>query len=66
MNFVASRSIAIENLNKFVEQNLFEYSRLRNFDYGPDNRSNISWVSPYNTYEVKSEVEVNKKAQNKF
>ena len=35
MNFGTSRASAIEKLNNFVEQNLFEYSRLRNFDYGP-------------------------------
>ena len=66
MNFVASRSIAIEKLNKFVEQNLFEYSRLRNFDYGPNNRSNISCLSPYITHGVISELEVIKKSLNKF
>ena len=66
MNFVASRSIAIKNLNKFVEQNLFEYSRLRNFDYGPDNRSNISCLSPYITHGVISELEVIKKSLSKF
>ena len=37
MNFGTSRALAIEKLNKFVEQNLFEYSKLRNFDYGPNN-----------------------------
>ena len=66
MNFVASRSIAIEKLNKFVEQNLFEYSRLRNFDYGPKNRSNISCLSPYITHGIISELEVIKKSLSKF
>ena len=66
MNFVASRSTAIEKLNKFVEQNLFEYSRLRNFDYGPKNRSNISCLSPYITHGIISELEVIKKSLSKF
>ena len=66
MNFVASRLAAIEKLNNFVEQNLFEYSRLRNFDYGPNNRSNISCLSPYITHGVISELEVIKKSLNKF
>ena len=52
MNFGTSRASAIEKLNNFVEQNLFEYSRLRNFDYGPNNRSNISCLSPYITHGV--------------
>ena len=66
MNFGTSRATAIENLNKFVEQNLFEYSRLRNYDYGPNNRSNISCLSPYITHGVISELEVIKKSLSKF
>ncbi len=66
MNFGTSRASAIEKLNNFVEQNLFEYSRLRNFDYGPDNRSNISCLSPYITHGVVSELEVIKKSLSKF
>ena len=66
MEFVTSRASAIEKLNNFVEQNLFEYSRLRNFDYGPNNRSNISCLSPYITHGVISELEVIKKSLNKF
>jgi hypothetical protein len=63
---VTSRALAIEKLNNFVEQNLFEYSRLRNFDYGPNNRSNISSLSPYITHGVISELEVINKSLNKF
>ena len=66
MNFGTSRASAIENLNRFVDQNLFEYSKLRNFDYGPDNRSNISCLSPYITHGVISELEVIKKSLSKF
>ena len=66
MNFLTSRASAIEKLNNFVEQNLFEYSRLRNFDYGPNNRSNISCLSPYITHGIISELEVIKKSLSKF
>jgi hypothetical protein len=66
MNFGTSRASAIEKLNNFVEQNLFEYSRLRNFDYGPNNRSNISCLSPYITHGIISELEVIKKSLDKF
>ena len=66
MNFVTSRASAIEKLNNFIEQNLFEYSRLRNFDYGPGNRSNISCLSTYITHGVISEIEVIKKSLSKF
>ena len=46
MIFEASRAKAVDKLNHFVENNLSEYSKLRNFDFGPDNRSNISCLSP--------------------
>ena len=32
MNFEASREKAIDKLNNFVEKNLSDYARLRNFD----------------------------------
>ena len=41
MEFEASRAKAVDKLNYFVENNLSEYSKLRNFDFGPDNISNI-------------------------
>ena len=49
MNLKPTRQTAIENLNTFIEENLEEYSRLRNFDFGPDRRSNTSCLSPYIT-----------------
>ena len=66
MNFVASRASAIENLNKFIDQNLFEYSKLRNFDFGPENRSNVSCLSPYISHGILNEQEVIVKSLNKF
>ena len=66
MNFEASRAKALDKLNHFVEKNLSEYSKLRNFDYGPDNRSNISCLSPYITHGIINEKEVIKKSLNKF
>ena len=39
MIFEASRAKALNQLNNFVENNLSEYSRLRNFDFGPEKRS---------------------------
>ncbi len=66
MNFEASRAKALDKLNYFVENNLSEYSKLRNFDYGPDNRSNISCLSPYITHGIINEKEVINKSLNKF
>jgi len=66
MNFEASRAKALDKLNNFVENNLSEYSKLRNFDYGTDNRSNISCLSPYITHGIINEKEVIKKSLDKF
>ena len=66
MNFEASRSKALDKLNYFIENNLSEYSKLRNFDFGPENRSNISGLSPYITHGVINENEVIKKSLGKF
>ena len=66
MEFEASRAKAVDKLNHFVKNNLFEYSRLRNFDFGPDNRSNISCLSPYITHGIINELEVIDKSLKKF
>ena len=66
MNFEASRAKALDKLNYFIENNLSEYSRLRNFDFGPENRSNISCLSPYITHGIINENEVIKKSLSKF
>ena len=66
MMFEASRAKAVDKLNQFVENNLSEYSKLRNFDFGPDNRSNISCLSPYITHGIINELEVIDKSLKKF
>jgi len=66
MIFEASRAKALNQLNNFVENNLSEYSRLRNFDFGPEKRSNISCLSPYITHGIINEQEVIQKALSKF
>ncbi len=66
MIFEASRAKALNQLNNFVENNLGEYSKLRNFDFGPKKRSNISCLSPYITHGIINEKEVIQKALNKF
>ncbi len=66
MNFEASRAKAIDKLNNFVEKNLSDYSRLRNFDFGPDKRGNVSCLSPYVTHGVLNEIEIIKKSLAKF
>ena len=66
MIFEASRAKAVDQLNNFIEQNLSDYSKLRNFDFGPDNRSNISCLSPYITHGIINELEVVDKSLKKF
>jgi deoxyribodipyrimidine photo-lyase len=66
MEFEASRAKAVDKLNDFVENNLSEYSKLRNFDFGPDDRSNISCLSPYITHGAINELEVIDKSLKKF
>ncbi len=66
MMFEASRAKAVDKLNHFIENNLSEYSKLRNFDFGPDNRSNISCLSPYISHGIINELEVINKSLKKF
>ncbi len=66
MNFETTRAKAIENLENFVEKGLSEYSRSRNFDYGPEKRNNVSCLSPYITHGVLNEIEIIKKSLSKF
>jgi len=66
MIFEASRAKALNQLNNFVDNNLSEYSKLRNFDFGPEKRSNTSCLSPYITHGIINEKEVIQKALSKF
>ena len=66
MKFEASRAKAIDKLNNFVEKNLSDYSKLRNFDFGTDKRNNVSCLSPYITHGVLNEIEIIKKSLEKF
>mgnify|MGYP001348507840 FL=1 len=66
MKFEPSRAKAVDKLNHFIENNLSEYSKLRNFDFGPDNRSNISCLSPYISHGIINELEVIDKSLKKF
>ena len=66
MKFDASRAAALNKLNNFVEENLAEYSKLRNFDFGPEKRTNVSCLSPYITHGVINEREIIEKSLSKF
>ena len=58
MNVITSRAYAIKKLDNFIEKNLLEYAKLRNFDFGIQNRKNISCLSPYVSHGVINEIEI--------
>jgi deoxyribodipyrimidine photo-lyase len=66
MSFKGSRVEAIEELNQFIEGNLLKYSKLRNFDFGPQKRDNTSCLSPYVTHGLINEVEIINKSLKRF
>ena len=66
MNFKPSRTFAIEKLDNFIDKNLIDYSKLRNFDYGPENRTNVSGLSPYVSHGIINEIEIINKSLKKY
>jgi deoxyribodipyrimidine photo-lyase len=66
MYFKSSRAEAVVELNQFIENNLLEYSKLRNFDFGPQKRGNTSCLSPYVTHGLINEVEIINRSLKRF
>ena len=66
MNFIPTRASALDKLDQFIENGLKDYSKARNFDYGPDKRDNTSCLSPYISHGVINEIEIIKKSLNKY
>ena len=66
MNFEPSINFAVKKLDNFVEKYLIEYSKLRNFDYGPNLRTNISCLSPYVSHGIINEIEIINKSLKKY
>ena len=58
MDISASRTYALKKLDFFIENNLLEYTKLRNFDFGIENRENISYLSPFVTHGIINEKEI--------
>ena len=57
---------AQDRLHDFIEHNLHEYAFKRNYDYGPENRSNISHLSPFISHRLLYEFDIAKKVLSKF
>ena len=66
MKFKTSRIEALEVLKNYIEKDISIYTAQRNFDLGPQNRKNISCLSPYITHRLISEYEVAKKVLSKY
>ena len=61
MNIEPDYNTGISKLDYFIENNLKNYSRDRNYDFGPDSRNNISLLSPYISHRSLFEYDVVKK-----
>ena len=64
--FEPRKEFAVKKLKNFIDNNLVEYSKLRNFDFGPNKRTNISCLSPYITHGILTEQEVMKLSLKKY
>jgi len=58
MNFPISRKSALKKLDDFIENNILDYTKSRNFDFGIQNRKNTSCLSPYVSHGIISETEI--------
>ena len=45
-------------LEDFIKNNLHSYHELRNYDFGVNNRSNVSQISKYTTHRILLEYEI--------
>tara|TARA_B100000963_G_scaffold237476_1_gene207612 strand:- start:5574 stop:6713 length:1140 start_codon:yes stop_codon:yes gene_type:complete len=66
MKFVTSRSAALDKLEKYIENNISNYNTKRNFDFGVNDRSNVSCLSPYITHRLINEYETTKLVLKKY
>jgi deoxyribodipyrimidine photo-lyase len=58
MTFVPTRAAGLATLDVFVARAGRHYAETRNFDFGPEDRSNVSMLSPYLRYRLVTEAEV--------
>ena len=66
MKFEISREAAFKKLDTFISGELSKYSFKRNFDLGPEDKTNVSCLSPYITHRLITEYEVAKRVLAKF
>ena len=66
MKFTPNKNYAENHLKTFIEKNILDYTKLRNFDYGIENRNNISLLSPYISHRVLFEFDIVKSILKKY
>ena len=66
MQFEISRDGALKKLDNFINTELPNYNFKRNFDLGPEDKSNVSCLSPYISHRLITEYEVAKIVLAKF
>jgi len=66
MKFTPNKNFAENHLKTFIEKNILDYTKLRNFDYGPENRNNISLLSPYISHRILFEFDIVKSVLKKY
>ena len=66
MKFEISREGALKQLDAFINSELANYSFKRNFDLGPNDKSNVSCLSPYISHRLITEYEAVKTVLSKF
>jgi len=66
MQFITSRSEALNKLNQYLESDISYYNAKRNFDFGVADRRNVSCLSPYITHRLITEYETTKLVLKKY
>tara|TARA_Y100001970_G_scaffold129760_1_gene159989 strand:+ start:2526 stop:3662 length:1137 start_codon:yes stop_codon:yes gene_type:complete len=65
MKFETTRNEALKKLDNFINNEIVDYNFKRNFDYGPNQRKNVSCLSPYVSHRLITEYEIVKKVLKK-
>jgi len=65
MKFCITREEAMTSLEDFVNNGTVNYSSKRNYDFGPNERENVSCLSPYISHRLLDEFEISKKVLSK-
>ena len=66
MNIEPDYDAGMSKLDYFIGNNLQNYSRDRNYDFGPNNRNNISLLSPYISHRTLFEYDIVKSCLKKY